>query len=119
MHDWFAPLFDGVERTPALLEMGPWLAVLAWLAAVGGCVGSFLNVVSLRRPHGEDIVVQGSRCPLCRHPLRWWQNLPLLGWPLLRGRCYYCRGPIPIRYWLWEIAFAAAFVLVGLATPWL
>ena len=46
-------------------------------------------------------------------------NLPLVGWPMLRGRCYDCRTPIPIRYWLWELGFAALFVAAGIATPWL
>ncbi len=119
MIDLWHNLFGQFERTPVWLEDGPWWAVVLWLAAVGGCIGSFLNVVSLRAPVGEDIVVQGSRCPCCRHKLAWWQNLPLIGWPLLRGRCYYCRAPIPMRYWLWELAFAALFVGAGIASPWL
>lgn len=116
MSDWF---FSSFPRTTYLAETGPWWAAVVWLAALGGCVGSFLNVVALRTPAGEDIVVAGSRCPCCRHRLAWWQNLPLLGWPLLGGRCHYCRAPIPIRYWLWELAFAALAVGIGLATPWL
>lgn len=111
--------FEGFGRTPYLLETGSWLAVLLWLAAVGGCVGSFLNVYLLRSPHGEDYKLQGSRCPYCRHPLPWWQNVPLLAWPLLRGRCYYCRAPIPIRYWLYELAFAVLFVVLGIGSRWL
>ncbi|MGL4513212.1 MAG: prepilin peptidase [Lacipirellulaceae bacterium] len=119
MHGWFEGWFDGFEKSPYLLERGPWIAVVLWLAAVGGSIGSFLNVVALRRPAGEDIVHQGSRCPVCRHPIRWRHNLPLLGWPLLRGRCYDCRTPIPIRYWLWELGFATLLVAAGIATPWL
>ena len=105
--------------TPYLLETGPWWAVVIWLAAVGGCVGSFVNVVLLRAPQGEDYKMKGSYCPCCRHSLPWWQNVPLLAWPLLRGKCFYCRAPIPIRYWLHELAFAALFVAAGIATPWL
>lgn len=120
MNDWLPQSwFEGMERTPYLLENGPWWAMIIWFAAVGGCIGSFLNVVALRVPKGEDIVVKGSRCPICEHKLRWWQNMPLIGWPLLRGKCFYCRTPIPIRYWLWELAFAALFVGAAIASPWL
>lgn len=118
MGNWIESVVDPGVRY-GLAEVGPWLAVVAWLAAFGGCVGSFLNVVALRAPAGEDFKFQGSRCPCCRRPLPWWQNVPLVAWPLLRGRCWYCRAPIPIRYWLWELAFAALFVGAGLATPWL
>ena len=120
MDGWFPQSwFMGLAKTPYLLETGPWWAVVLWLAAVGGCVGSFVDVVRLRAPHGEDYKLQGSRCPCCRHALPWWQNVPLVAWPLLRGKCYYCRAPIPMRYWLYEVAFAALFVAIGIATPWL
>lgn len=102
-----------------LLESGPWLAVILWLAAIGGCIGSFLNVVMLRGAKGDDYVFTPSRCPICQHKIRLWHNLPILGYLLLRGRCYDCKTPIPIRYFLWEVAFAALFVAVGIATPWL
>ncbi len=112
-------IFGHFERTPYLLESGPWWAVVIWLAAMGGCVGSFLNVVMLRVPHGDDIVFTPSQCPVCHHKIRRRHNLPILGYLLLRGRCYDCKTPIPARYWLWEVAFAALFVAIGLATPWL
>lgn len=100
-------------------EWGPWIAVVLWLAAVGGCVGSFLNVVMLRAPNKEDFVFASSRCPICQNKIRRWHNLPILGYLLLRGRCYDCKTPIPIRYFLWELSFAVLFVVIGIATPWL
>ena len=60
----------------------PWLIAL-WLRLVGA-VGSFLNVVVYRLPAGMSIVWPGSHCPLCQHPIRWFDNMPVLSWILLR-----------------------------------
>jgi leader peptidase (prepilin peptidase)/N-methyltransferase len=93
-------------------EATRWLAAL-WLLAVGGAVGSFLNVVVYRLPAGMSIIRPGSRCPMCLHPIRWYDNLPVLGWILLKGRCRDCRGPISLRYPLVEAAVATMFLVVG------
>ncbi|MEN0111173.1 MAG: prepilin peptidase [Planctomycetota bacterium] len=114
MPDWFFGLFERFEAAPRWLGSGPWIAVAFWFAAVGGCVGSFLNVVALRAPRGDDVVFQPSACPVCGQPIRWRHNLPVIGWLVLRGRCYDCHTPIPARYWLWEVAFAAAFCVGGM-----
>jgi leader peptidase (prepilin peptidase)/N-methyltransferase len=90
-----------------------WLAV-AWLAAIGGCVGSFLTVVWDRLGTGEGIVVPPSRCPECDHKLRWYHNLPIIGWIMLRGRCYDCGARIPIKHPIIEAFFALVFILIGL-----
>lgn len=60
--------------------------------------GSFANVVIWRYPRGESLSLPGSHCPRCEHPIRWYDNLPMLSWLLLRGRCRDCREPIPVRY---------------------
>lgn len=65
---------------------------------VGLLLGSFLNVCISRIPRGESIVSPGSHCPSCKHPIRWYDNLPLLSWLLLRGRCRDCKSNIPWRY---------------------
>ena len=78
-----------------------------WLFAVGGCVGSFVNVVALRMPAGIGIVRSSSRCPLCLHPIRWYDNVPLIGWLMLRGRCRDCGTWISIRYPLVELLVAS------------
>jgi prepilin signal peptidase PulO-like enzyme (type II secretory pathway) len=88
------------------------LLLLVWLAFLGGCLGSFLNVLVYRWPRGMSVVWPGSRCPACRQSIRWYDNLPVLGWLRLRGRCRDCRAPISPRYPLVEAA--AALALVGL-----
>lgn len=88
--------------------------VLAWLGMLGGCVGSFMNVVVYRLPAGKSLLRPGSRCPRCEHPIRWYHNLPILGWLLLRGKCYDCHAPIAVRYPWVEAAVAALFVAMGL-----
>ena len=102
---------------PAVLR---W-AAMAWAFAVGAAVGSFLNVVIARVPAGESVVHPRSRCPGCRTPIAWYDNVPVLSWLLLRGRCRSCRTGISIRYPLVEIlGGAAALVAVsrhGLSFP--
>ena len=89
-------------------------AAMAWAFAAGAAVGSFLNVVIARVPAGESIVHPRSRCPACRTPIAWYDNLPVISWLLLRGRCRSCRTRISFRYPLVEIlGGAAALVAVS------
>lgn len=71
---------------------------IAWLVMLGGAVGSFLNVVVYRLPLGISLVYPPSRCPKCGKGIAWYDNVPVLGWILLRGRCRQCRNPISARY---------------------
>jgi len=71
--------------------------------SLGLVFGSFLNVVIYRLPRGENLAFPGSRCPKCGTPIRVLDNLPLLGWLLLRGRARCCKAPIPPRYPLVEL----------------
>jgi leader peptidase (prepilin peptidase)/N-methyltransferase len=75
-------------------------AVFAGLA--GAILGSFLNVVAYRLPRGESLLRPGSRCPSCKTPIKPYDNVPVLGWLLLGGRCRACGVPIPVRYPLVE-----------------
>jgi leader peptidase (prepilin peptidase) / N-methyltransferase len=89
-----------------MVESG--LVLLVVLAAVGGLlVGSFLNVVAWRLPRGESLVAPGSHCPGCDAPVRSYDNVPVVSWLLLRGRCRDCRRSISIRYPLVEAGSAA------------
>ena len=90
------------------MDEGLRFAVGAWVVAVGAVVGSFLNVVVARVPAGESIVHPGSRCPRCRSAIAWYDNVPVLSWILLRGRCRRCGVAIPLRYPAVELAGAAA-----------
>jgi prepilin signal peptidase PulO-like enzyme (type II secretory pathway) len=99
------------------LTSGMWWFVVLWLGCFGGCIGSFLNVVWDRMGTGEGIVLPRSRCPECDHPLRWYHNLPIIGWLMLQGRCYDCGAPISIKHPLVEAFFAAVFIAIGLCSP--
>ena len=85
-----------------------------FLTLFGACIGSFLNVCIWRIPLGMSIVTPGSHCPKCNHPIPWWQNIPVVSWFALRGRCHYCREPISFRYPLVEALTAMLFMLVWL-----
>ena len=91
---------------------GHWI----WLipaGMIGACIGSFLNVVIYRLPLGMSVNKPSrSFCPLCKKQLSLWQNLPIVSWLCLRGKCGHCDAPIPFRYIAVEIATAALFVLV-------
>lgn len=71
---------------------------------VGAAVGSFLNVCIYRLPQGESLVRPRSRCPSCAHPIAWYDNIPVLSYALLGGKCRACRAGISIQYPLIEVA---------------
>ncbi len=85
-----------------------WLFFI-FVFGLGACVGSFLNVVIYRLPEGRSIVTPPSSCPQCGHGLAWHDNVPVLGWLWLRGKCRYCRNPISIQYPIVEAVTAALF----------
>jgi leader peptidase (prepilin peptidase) / N-methyltransferase len=83
------------------------------VAALGGLiVGSFLNVVAYRLPLGESLVLPASHCPNCGTPIKPYDNIPVLGWLLLRGRCRACRESISARYPIVELLTGALAVAV-------
>lgn len=84
---------------------------------MGLCIGSFLNVVIYRLPLGQSLVSPRSRCTKCGYELRWYDNLPVLSWAFLGGRCRQCRAPISAQYPIVEIITALLFVLVVSLTP--
>jgi leader peptidase (prepilin peptidase)/N-methyltransferase len=92
-------------------ELLPASAVLFVVALFGAILGSFLNVVIHRLPRKESIVFPPSACPACKTPIKPWDNIPVISWLLLRGRCRSCRAPISPRYPLVE-ALAAILTVV-------
>ncbi|WP_409020119.1 prepilin peptidase [Brevundimonas vesicularis] len=89
----------------------------AILTVTGLVMGSFMGLVSLRLPRGEDIVVRRSHCGSCEMPLRPWHLVPLLSWVALRGRCASCDRRIPLRYPLFEATAASIGLWGGLHNP--
>ena len=86
-------------------------------ALFGLAIGSFLNVVIYRLPIGQSLVSPPSRCRHCGYFLRWFDNVPVLSWVLLRGRCRNCGTPVSWQYPLVEFITGALFVLVVWLTP--
>ncbi len=91
----------------------PLLAVAVPVAIVVGLfVGSFLNVVIYRAPLGLSVAKPRSFCPTCRRQLEWWENIPVVSWVILRGRCHTGHEPISARYPLVELSTGVVFGLV-------
>ncbi len=86
------------------------LTLYGVVALFGLAFGSFLNVCIVRIPRGESIVLPRSHCPQCHHPIRWYDNIPLLSYIVLRGRCRDCRARISARYPLVESLTAGVLV---------
>src|SRR2546425_8391623 len=80
---------------------------------VGGVIGSFLNVCIHRLPLRESIVRPGSRCPQCKTAIAWYDNIPILSYLWLRGRCRSCRADIGWRYPLVEALNAAGYGFIA------
>jgi leader peptidase (prepilin peptidase)/N-methyltransferase len=87
---------------------------ILFTAVLGAMIGSFLNVVAYRLPRHESLVTPGSHCPSCDTPIKPYDNVPVLGWLLLSGRCRSCRAGISARYPLVEALTAALAVGVVL-----
>jgi leader peptidase (prepilin peptidase)/N-methyltransferase len=90
------------------------IALAALLAVAGLLIGSFLNVVVYRVPRGLSVVSPPSACPGCAHPVRWYDNIPVVSWLVLRGRCRDCAAPVSVRYPLVEAGTGVLFAAVGL-----
>jgi leader peptidase (prepilin peptidase)/N-methyltransferase len=88
----------------------PALAI-TFAVLVGACVGSFLNVCISRWPLHMSVVSPPSRCPTCERPIRAYENIPILGWIMLGGRCAGCRTRISVQYPLVELLIAAVWGL--------
>ena len=82
--------------------------------AMGACIASFLNVCIWRIPRGENIAYPPSHCPNCNAAIRWYQNIPIISWCCLRGKCANCHKPISIRYTIVEAMGGIFFLLAYL-----
>jgi leader peptidase (prepilin peptidase)/N-methyltransferase len=86
--------------------------LLAFAGLFGLAIGSFLNVVIYRVPEGLSIVSPASRCPTCETPIAWYDNIPVVSWVLLRGRCRHCETSISPRYAFVEALVGALAIAV-------
>ena len=97
----------------ALTGLPVWLLALG-VAVIGALIGSFLNVVIHRVPREESIAFPASHCPSCGTAIRPYDNIPVVSWAVLRGRCRSCRAPISARYPAVELLTAVLFGLTFL-----
>lgn len=78
---------------------------------IGTIMGSFYHVVATRLSNDESIIYPGSHCPRCKHPLKWYENIPIISYLLLKGRCKSCNSKIPISYLVTEIITGLLFAV--------
>ena len=93
-------------------------AVSIFVFLAGLCIGSFLNVCIWRIPRDESIVWPGSHCPACNHKIAPWDNVPLLSWLILNGKCRHCQAPISPRYFIVELLTGALFAGLWFVHGW-
>lgn len=91
--------------------------IVVVIGVLGLLVGSFLNVVIYRVPIGKSIVTPPSACPRCGNHIKPWDNIPVLSWLLLRGRCRNCAEPISVRYPIIELITGLLFAVTALKFP--
>jgi leader peptidase (prepilin peptidase)/N-methyltransferase len=91
-----------------------WILCL-WVFSLGCCIGSFLNVVIYRVPREKSLVHPGSTCPHCGQAIRFYDNIPLVSWLVLRAKCRRCRGAISPRYFIIELLTGSAYLGIYLA----
>jgi leader peptidase (prepilin peptidase) / N-methyltransferase len=91
------------------MELNSLIGIFIFFA--GAMTGSFLNVCIVRLPLEKSIVFPGSHCVACRTPIQWYDNIPLISWLVLGGRCRACKEKISLRYWIVELLTAVTFFL--------
>ncbi len=110
-----------MDEIATLIEQHPGFSAV-WVFVFGAIIGSFLNVVVYRLPRGLSLNYPPSRCPKCEHGIRWYHNVPIIGWLMLRGKCYDCGNKISPRYPLVELLTGLMFVglaYVDVYVPWM
>lgn len=88
------------------------IIILLFIFLIGLCIGSFLNVVILRAFSNESISFPGSKCPSCQKPLKWYHNIPILSYLMLKGKCAFCKDEISVQYPIVELITGLLFVAV-------
>jgi len=88
------------------------IMIILFVFLIGICIGSFLNVVVLRAFSNESIVFPSSKCPSCETPLKWYHNIPILSYLILKGKCAFCKETISLQYPIIELITGLLFVAV-------
>ncbi|MBN2404720.1 MAG: prepilin peptidase [Coriobacteriia bacterium] len=96
-----------------MVEVPYWFLLMA-LGGFGLLFGSFANVIIWRFPRGESLAFPGSHCPACSAPINWYDNVPVVSWLLLRGRCRACKEAIPFRYPAVELLSGILWIVAGI-----
>lgn len=96
------------------MDMYYFVIFAGYAFAFGACVASFLNVCIWRLPRNESVVYPPSHCPNCNARIKWYQNIPILSWCCLRGRCANCGKPISVRYTIVELLGGVLFLMAYL-----
>ncbi|MCK4518967.1 MAG: prepilin peptidase [Candidatus Omnitrophica bacterium] len=86
------------------------MIIKIFVFTLGSIIGSFLNVCIYRLPVEKSLIKPSSHCPQCEKPILWYDNIPLLSYLMLRGRCRFCKGRIPFQYFLVELITAVMFL---------
>ena len=107
--DWYA-----IINLPAS-QLVPLPVMIVFSFIFGSCLGSFLNVCIWRIPLGESVVIVPSHCPKCNHKIRWYDNVPVIGYLALGGKCRDCKAKISPRYILMELLVGILFTIPALA----
>ena len=97
------------------MEQFYYITTCVLFAVLGLCIGSFLNVLIYRLPRGMNLAKPASHCTVCGHKLAWYDNIPLLSYLILRGKCRSCGARISPRYFLVELSNAALWISCCLA----
>ena len=87
--------------------------IVAVCGIIGLMVGSFANVCVYRIPRGDSVAFPGSHCPTCQHEIAWYDNIPLLSWLLLKGKCRHCSSKISPRYPFLELLMAVSWAYLA------
>ncbi|MBR2345095.1 MAG: prepilin peptidase [Lentisphaeria bacterium] len=105
-YDWFSRF--------GMIYPAVWIFVFFWVFAMGACFGSFLNVCIWRIPRKESLSKTASHCTTCGTAIRWFDNLPIISYLILQGKCRHCRTPYSPSYFFVELTCAVLFVLTVL-----
>lgn len=96
-----------------IIDHAAFSLTLVFIGLLGLIIGSFLSIVIARVPEGRSIYRPRSACPKCEQPIEWFDNIPVISWIHLRGRCRFCSQSISARYPIVELANSAAWVVLS------